>query len=518
VPLSGALDIVDKNVQSTRDIIGGLTERSRLGYLAVLERLYQPDHGGLDDEFYDGTRLNILYAVALTEAHRGCESALKRIEEFEAQPLFQVSGWRVRMIYYLGQGDTLKALQCKEKLELLQIQNSPLQFFEGSHVYTEMILYASSDDLAGVQQTIDTIQKMAKRFRGWIPILHYARAQYQRIRGDFPSAASELEEGLKMATPGHHILWPYLAACTITTLVELGRVAEAVERGRQWVEAGEEVTFDITFNFVTRALAWAEAKSGEYESAIARLELVIREFEAAGITGINLGRMYETRARIAVLMGDHASFKHFAECCYGQYKVGHNPALTAKYDKLIQEAKHAKVGVTDDLARAAWITDILSRTSSGEGSTNDGKSPDGRLQRLLEMLVNDSNSAGGFLYLMRDKGPLLSAQSGPLTPSVGLGSLARDYVLAEIGGDERLTTASEEEKDAADDNAWKGDQGEAYRPVLLGHYTLEGYAITGLALLLKDASKPFVFPADAVAAISKSLLDTGEVCKVCTKG
>lgn len=494
--------------------MAGLSERSRQGYLAILERLRQPDHGGLDDTFYDGTRLNILYAVALTEAIRGYKSALTRIEEFDTQPLFQVSGWRVRMVYYIGQGNTQKAIQCKERLELLQIQNSPLQFFEGTHVYIAMLAYALSDDLAGIQQTMETIENMAKRFEPWRPIFHYARGEYHRIRGDYPSAISDLETALKEAAPGRNLVWPNLAACAVVTLLELGRVREAKERGAQFVKQGEDETSDITLNYVRTAFAWAEAKSGEYASAIEQMDLVIRLYLAAEATGINLGIAYEMRARIAVLMNDHESFKHFAELCSEQFKAGRNPALTAKYEKLIQEARQAKLGVTDELARAAWISDTRNRTGVMESSIISEESPAARLLRLLEILVNASNSAGGFLYLVRGEGPVLSAQSGPRAPSIELGLRASKYLLEETSGNEHLTTDLGEENEKDGDTNWIGKEREAYHPVLLAHYTSEGYAITGLALLLKDPSKLFIFPAKAVTLTSKSLLESGEVSKV----
>ena len=52
--------------------------------------------------------------------------------------------------------------------------------------------------------------------------------------------------------------------------------------------------------------------------------------------------------------------------------------------------------------------------------------------------------------------------------------------------------------------------GEIYRPMLLGHYVEEGFAIMGLAVMLLDPNNPFEFPSGAIPIISKVLLDAGD--------
>jgi hypothetical protein len=506
IPLAAVLEVVEKNVQSTTDIIGGRLERARRGYLEVLQRLNEPDHGGIGDLLYERTRLTILNTIATIEASLGRASALKWIGEFESQPLFQVNGWRIQMIYYMRQGDTQKAIECKKRLELLQLQNSPGQFFEGTYSYTELLVYASSDDLGGVKQTIENIQAMANKYEAWVPILCYARAEYQRIRGDYASALFELDQALTGAAAGTNMGWPYFAAAYITTLFELGRYQEANDVGIKFLNAAEDEALDISTNVIRRALALAKAKLGEIASATSLLDIVIEQYLASEITGLTLGLAYEARARVAIYMGDDEGFKRYAKLCAEQYKAGHNPALAAKYAKLMREGSQAKVSVTDELARAIEMSEIRSAKAADFASriASEVLEPQERLDRLLDFLVKSASCSGGLLYGLGPEGPRLVAQNGELEVTPEVAELARRRLLAEASED--LTTADEEQETPQEgsDN-WVGPQGDKYYPLVLGHTTPEGFAVAGLAVLRVNSDNRFEYPSELIASVSKVL-------------
>lgn len=52
--------------------------------------------------------------------------------------------------------------------------------------------------------------------------------------------------------------------------------------------------------------------------------------------------------------------------------------------------------------------------------------------------------------------------------------------------------------------------------MLLGHDTEKGFTVTGLAVLLLDPCRPFTFPGTTAAAVSKALVDTGDLSAVFT--
>jgi hypothetical protein len=208
----------------------------------------------------------------------------------------------------------------------------------------------------------------------------------------------------------------------------------------------------------------------------------------------------------------------YAKLCGEHYRAGHNPALTAKYEKLMQEARQAHVSITDDVAHAADFTALtaaitLSRIIDMLAAC---KGPQARAERILEMLAEQSNSIGGFLYVMREDGPVYTAQIGNPTLLPDMDALVRERVQAEIDSNSDVTT-SDVGMNTADARTmdWTGQRGEKYRSVLLGHYVKEGFVITGLAVMLLDPSKPFDYPSEVISAMSESLLDAGDTKLSC---
>ncbi|MBN1654218.1 MAG: protein kinase [Deltaproteobacteria bacterium] len=517
LPLSPAIDIVDKDIRTTSHLIAGRYEKARQGYLEMLGRVIQPDHAGLDESSYDYTHLNLIYAVGMIEASLGLKWKPKWIDELEAYPLYHVNAWRIRMVYCLRQGDALSAEKCKSRIEILQIQNSPAQVFEGTHLLAEITVFSSCNDLMGVRQTLDEIRAMADRFEAWAPVLNFARGEYQRIRGDYPRALVEFEKALRLTAPGYHIIWTYIAGVYLNTLFHLGRLQEVKELGRKFLEAAERENLGIAGTLISVAVAPALAKLGETEQAVRLVEKVIDEVEAAGITGVNLGVAYETRARVAIFMNDDECFSKYAERCAEQYKSGHNYALTARYEKLIQEARQAELIVSSELAQAAEFSQESARSviSTVASMLEECKGPDERAERALQLLVEKSDCAGGFLFTIQKEGPVLSAQSGNYPPPPDMDTMVKSYILSEVeDSDDSMHRSSSIDSALEKTVRWTEQKKERYRPLVLGHNTPRGFGITGLAVLVLSRDRVFNFPGDALTAVSKFLIDAGDTSLV----
>jgi serine/threonine protein kinase/predicted ATPase len=351
VQLSPALSIIEKNVQSTRRLLISHSELAWKGYLEILARITEPDHAGIPESVYEGARLSTINAIGLLEASKGVATALERVEQLDLDPLFQVNAWRIRLIYYLRRGEMQKAEQCQKRLELLQIQNSPAQFFEGTHLYPVLLSYCLMDDLTGVGQTIEGIEKMANQFSGWRPVLHFAQGEYQRIRGDYASALKEHQKVVAHIGPGHHIIWPYAAAAHIKTLLELDRCQEAHTEGWRYLKAADPQDFSYVRHFIAVPLAVIEARLGNEDSAINLSTDAIDHWNALGVTGVTLGLAYEARARVAIYTDDPKNFRSYAKLCQQQYRVGEVPALAAKYQKMEQDARQAFAGPSFEIKK-----------------------------------------------------------------------------------------------------------------------------------------------------------------------
>lgn len=516
-PLSPALDIIDKAVKSTLVMFSGRLETTIQGFREILQRIAESDRGGLDDTTHKYIDLGHRYGLGIMESGLGMRSSLDWAEQIEKDPLHQVNAWRVRMVYYLRQGDVERADQCKKKIEVLQIQNSPLQFYEGSHLYPELVAGALCEDLARVKLVIDGVESMAERFPPWVPILHFARGEYQRIRGDFQSALAEHDTALKTMVPGRHLTWPHAVGGYIKSLCEFNRLGEAKTFGERSLIEADRVGLIGEANFIRMPLALIKAQSGEFEKALELCDIAMEIYRTLGATGLNPGLAFETRARVAVLMKDSQGFETYAKRCAEQYKAGHNTALTAKYEKLIQFARQADIGIEETLERAADGTQKTAQTFSSviTDVLSDCLGPDDRARRVIELLVQQSNGTGGYLYILKDDGPRLCAVNNASPPPEQMQSVVRDYIAAETDERKDMTmTCADLKTEPLSRFDWSLVQEQDYRLTLLGHNSEAGYTITGLAVLFVNPNEIFRYHNELITALSRSLLEAGDTVAV----
>lgn len=517
-PLSPALGIIANSSRSMLASMTGHLERAKEGLQRSLVRLSQPDRAGLEETIYKVTDLGHRWGIGILEASFGNKAALQWADSIEHHPLHQVNAWRIRLVYYLRQGDIQEADECKKKMEMLHIQNSPAQFYEGAYQYAELAVYMITDDLMRVKRVIPGIQAMARRYPPWLPICHLAQGEYQRIRGDYNSALAEYEKGLAIAQPGRHIAWPRVIGAKLKALYEMERLEEARDFGEPNLRIAEKVGFEFSADTIRTILALVQAGLGDFDSAIANCRVTVDTYQRLGITGISLGYAYETRARVAICMKDEKSFETYANLCAEQYNAGNYQALVAKYERLMQKARQMRIEITEELARSIGEfgvkphEDFVSIVST---LLTDCHGREERAERALELLVNQSKTSGGYLYIMQKNGPVLSAQLGSVGPMQEMDSVVRDYLHSEIeGAFDKTMTVADMKGSTRSHFEWTSQGDFQYQPVLLGHDTDRGYVITGLAILCGNLDQDINIPIKAVAALSKSLLDAGDAATV----
>lgn len=513
--LSPALEVVDKFVQAIGYRISSRCDQTRQAYREILERTGQPDHAGLQDTHYIYMRLGVMRGLGMMEAAMGISSALDWARAIETDPLHRVYSVRIQMIYHTWQGSTIEAEECKKRIEVLQTKNSPVQWFEGSHLGQEVLAYALSDDLIGVKQATDGIETMARNFANWRTTLQYARAEHHRIRGDLRNALELLHDALKHTAPGRNHDWPYIASGYLRTLNALGEYPRSEVEGRQLVEAAEDQSLGFVASFLKMPLAEAEARQAHAADAVATVDSVIKVLETLGTTGLSRGLAYETRARVAAILDDVEGFDSNAKRCAEQYKAGENPALTSKYQKLMREVRGAQYGVSDNLALTSDSTQLEAVTTPAQIAALLESCQDAaeRAGRVLDILIKLSNSEGGFLYTFKAQGLELSAKYSQIAPPPEMDGLIRTRLNREI---EEANTDMDETAAASsmDTPDWAMQMGDKYRSVLLGHYAPRGFAITGMVVFSVDSKKPYRFPGKTVELVSRSLLDFGDVAPV----
>jgi serine/threonine protein kinase len=520
ISLSPALEVVDLLIKAIGYRITGRSEQCCVSYRGVIERTSQPDGAGLEETYRTYVRYGVMRGLGMTEAAMGLSSSLQWASEIEADPLHQVNAWRIRALYHIWQGSTAQAEQCKQRVELLQIQNSPTQWFEGSQLGQESFAYALSDDLIGLKASLDAIEKMAQIFPTWQSTLLFASAEYQRILGNHSRALEIVRDAFTKTAPGRSHDWIYIASAYIRTLAAAGDDSEAVRKGDELLAAAQEAGLGYLRNHVRLPLALARAKLSDFETAIALTQTAIDEYQTMGTTGLNLGLAYETRARIAGLMNERGTFLKFAKLCSEHYQTDNNPALSARYDKLLRDARNTRLGASlnpgnaQDFVELTGTGDTINIISYLSGCQNSHE----RARRALDLLVSQANCQGGYLYTIHQGEPILAAQHGDQAPPAAIDQLINARVAEEIAGAGATEmVGGEAGLRAGEDVTDQGETMSNYRTILLGHFADEKYIITGIAMLIMDPDKRFNYPGHTVEILSRSFVDTGDVVGVDTR-
>lgn len=238
-------------------------------------------------------------------------------------------------MYALVHGDRVQAEHYLSQTELLQIQNSPPQLFEGMQAMHATFGFAALGELLRVKQCLADVEAMAQQYAGWQPVAHCCRGAYQMLRGDFAQARVEFETGLGLMPVGHPA-WSFCAGSLVSSLVHLTQYQEAVVRGRELLEQFRSAGIEaLSIHHFLIALAAAESSVGRDADGLAHVQAAISALSAEGGGGVWLGRAHEARARIAMKLRETNAFEHSAAECYRLYRVGGHPYLLARYEKLV---------------------------------------------------------------------------------------------------------------------------------------------------------------------------------------
>jgi hypothetical protein len=300
----------------------------------------------------------------------------------------------------------------------------------------------------------------------------------------------------------------------LRTLFELQRYDEMLSLGKDSLTIGESERLGYLCNYIQMPLALAEAKLGDEQSAIERADAVVQSLEQINATGINLGLAYETRARVALYGNDVDGCTKHISLCREQYSNRNNPALVGKYDKLVEEAKKSKIG---SISRIGLNTNRLAQSnfSIEETMSTILASCDQYkecTQRLLELFVEYSEAASGYMYVLNSDGPLLTAQTGEDPPIKGLLSFVKEFLSSELSQeDEKTATDTRSTTEGTSTGIWTKYGLSGYRPILIGHHTKAGYTITGVVVLVIRKSRKFTYPIDLIGPVSRFLSESGNV-------
>ncbi|HEX4339560.1 MAG TPA: serine/threonine-protein kinase [Polyangiaceae bacterium] len=500
-PVSPALAVIDQLVQGFGARISGRIEDCLAVYRPLLERLSHPDRAGLDESHHRHMRLRVVLGVCTLEATMGVPPDAATMRELEADAFYEASAALVRMVEHVWQGDVTEAERCKKQIELLQIQAASRAINDGTHLLSELIAYAFMNDLTRVRRTIDAVEAMANEHPPWLPVLHYGRGEYQRIRGDNEGALAELDRALEAMAPGEARAWPHAAGARLFTLLELGRAPEAKKAAEEYAADASRADIGYAKGYVEMPYSLVLAKLGEFDAAVEMSDRIIATFRALGIAGLNLATAHEVRAKIALAMDERVTFEEHAALS-SRERGGRHGLTSARYAEITQSGLGADVlqALNDQGSVLSQFTSVLARCkSSGD-----------RASRGLEMLVRLSGALGGALYMVQAKTVACVAHTGRLEPNATLDALAQGYLENEVHDENETLIVDEATAVTAFTREWRGPGADRYVPVLLGHHASSGLAVSGVAVLVVDATCRFTYPAALATELSRICHEAGD--------
>ena len=474
--LSPVLDAMRLNAISTCEVsCFGRLLRARSGWVEVHERLSLPEFRDVD--YADVVRNALAYAIGMLEVRMGMPSALRWAELLAHDPLHRVSALHLQRCVRLQQGDWEEAERLRRQADVLALQSRSRQMFNA--VWLELAVYSTSGDLTGLKQVLDRILALGTRYASWAPYRWLAEGHFQKLRGDLDAAREAFERASALSEPDEsapyrsRLAWPAATGALITTLVELGRHEDAVALGVSALGLCQKFEIDVLSHEISRALAVAEAKCGDYQGAAARLDLLIEEQRGLGVAGLYLGASYEARAHVAIWARDLKALDEYAARTAEEYRHARGSPLGARYERLMEEARRVEARKLPRLSQFAVsqtvITAISSHTSPATVVTEAMRGAEGtpeRAARALALICKRHSASDGHLYLFGPSGLVLAAAYLPKPEPDGLPEYVNDYVQRQLGESVAGAPAAGAFVDATA-HSWTDSHGVVRWPLLL---------------------------------------------------
>ena len=434
-------------------------------YLDFASRFEQP-LPGVDKVVRQSAIAICTYCAAMDEAKQAKASVLARVESIEQVDTFAALAWHVRMLCHIYSGRTEEAAQCRQRMELLVIQEDRPNTLLAMSVLYEAWGYEMCEDLTGLKGALERVEVEAARYAGWQPWATLYRGDMNRLRGDLAAAFSDYEQAAAITAPGRHQVWPHLTERRVVALRQLGRVAESVALGKMIVKFAEDEDLEPVNRLRAYvALALSEAQAGLCEDAARNIESALGCAEREGIGGVPLGIVHEAAARLAIRNGDAAAFERASSECARFLLAGGNAALTAKYDRLLQEARAAGLSqVRAHHAAEGTAPQVLAVLSLLQEAQDDAA----RANIALDVLAAHYRAGAGCLFGVTPQGPELLARVGTLVSDEQLRAMVAEYLSAELTDTEIVTLTQADARAARGSaNIWTLGDNAAYIPVLL---------------------------------------------------
>jgi hypothetical protein len=214
-------------------------------------------------------------------------------------------------------------------------------------------------------------------------------------------------------------------------------------------------------------------------------------------------------------MEDPAAFERFASLCGDELAKAHNPALSARFTRLLDEARQRDVAPTslrpeilELISGAATDTDYETVESRMRECVDDND----RARCALTMLLQRMESFAGYLYGLKDGRLVLLAGLPERVPETGLEAWLDAGLQVELTAESEATATGEDEapgSDTADSASYADADGRSFEALWLNARDASNQARLAGVLAFHVAPGPRTLPdRNLLAHIAAQLLDT----------
>lgn len=466
----------------------------------------------------------LAYAIGASEVSLGIGTAARWADELDEDPLQAVNAMYLRKVLRLQRGDVEGAERYRRKAELLAMHANATQMFT-STIVMELIVHGVSGDLLGIKQLSAQISSLADRNPCWGAYAALATGYFERLRGN-PSAALEAFEQCLQRCPPHAdgyftFAWLFAEAGRAETLVDLDEAALAAALARKALSRCRKCGVIALGQVLVRALALAEAKLGHGQVAAELLDTSIEAARVRGVTGLQLGSLYEARCYVAIEARDPVATERYAQLTAAEYGYAQGSSLGARCERLVeaaaavqQEAQVSSWGATlqgPSNGKADRTSQLSSEVSQAMAGAEDAE---GRALRALRLLCEAHVAIAGHLYLANDAGVRLAASYGTETAESSLSALTAQHLQADLQQRADITRVDNDSQPRFEPDArvsFKDAHGTCFEPLVL-HCNVAGDArCAGIAWLARQSPPQGARrPAQFTSALCAYLIEQAE--------
>jgi hypothetical protein len=449
-PLSPVLGAIWQNALATRESNCFCHSESACArWISVLEQLDLAT--GSELQLLEPIRNAVAFAIGMLQAQIGLASAADWATRLDRDPQQKLSALYLRKVVRLEQGDWAGADRLRRQAEVVALQVRWTSMFDGL-LALEVNAHTHARDLAGLKEVIGRIEPLAARFPGWVPHLRDAEARFHLVRGDFAAAKAGFDHCVELTVPDAQgrsrlmAVWVSAEAGRAEALLGLGNMREARASAAAALARCDALGIGSHAYDLVRALALAEAGLGEFAAAVARLDALIAKQIAMGVSGLRLGLSYEARAQVAIWSGDEAAFDRNARLTAQEYRYGARCPIGVRYERLLNEARRRGLRAAAALpevepatlvaSAGSALADVPFAVATALEGAHDAQT---RAQRALQLVCDARAARGGYLYLLRPEGLVLSASHRLADPPQSLNVQAREFFTSELERSETLT-------------------------------------------------------------------------------